>query len=157
MPAPPVEFSTAIRLPFSVRPVASAAGMSISSEKEVRQVEVRLVAGRHQLGQADAPRRSARQQRTQDAAALRHHANAAGRELRHLQRTARRQRNSVRHVHQPDCVGPEQPHAARSLDQFGLPPRSFRAGFGIAARQHDGCACSPCGQLAHRVVRTIGA
>jgi hypothetical protein len=123
---------------------------------EVGEFEVHLVAGRDQLGQADAARRGARQQRAQDAAALRDDADGAGREVVHLQGAGRREHDVVGEVHQADRVRAEDAHRARGFDQMLLAPCAFRAGFGVAAGQHDGRRGAARREVAHGQVRTFG-
>ncbi len=52
---------------------------------QLAHAEVRLVADRHQLGEAEAARRAAREQRAEHGAALRHEARAARGQRVHLQ------------------------------------------------------------------------
>ncbi len=107
---------------------------------EIRQFQIHLVAGGDQLRQADAPRRGARQQRAQDAAALRHHADAAGRGTgpSPARRTGRQRRCCPSRFTRPMVLGPRMRIAAGCLDQLLLAPRAFLAGLGVAAGQHDG-------------------
>jgi hypothetical protein len=124
---------------------------------EVGQFQIDLVAGGDQFGQADAARRGARQQRAQDAAALRHHPDAAHREVVHLQRAAGRQHDVVGEVDQADGVGSQDAHRAGGFDQLLLAPGTRLAGFGVAAGQHDGGGGAARRQFAHRQVRPFGA
>ena len=124
---------------------------------EVGQLQVDFVAGRNQLGQSDAARGSARQQRAQNAAALRDDPDVAGRKLVHLQRTAGRQHDVVGEVDESDGVRAQDAHLARGFDQLPLPPTAFVARLGVATGEHDRRGGAARGQLAHRDVRALGA
>ena len=63
---------------------------------EVGDLEIALVTGRDQLGEADTCRLRARQQRSEDAAALRHQCDVALYDLVGDQRVARRQARCAR-------------------------------------------------------------
>lgn len=124
---------------------------------EIGQVQVDLVAGGNQLRQPDAARRGTREQGTEDAAALRDHADGTGLEAFHFQRAGRREGDAVGEVDQPDGVGPQDAHAARGLQQLPLPPCAFLADLRVAAGQHDGGGGAALGQRTHGLVRALRA
>ena len=124
---------------------------------KISQLQIDLIAGGNQFGQAHATRRRARQQRAQNAAALRHHADIAHGEVIHRQRAAGRERNVVAQVHQANRVGAEQAHRACGFFQELLAPRALFAGLGVAAGQHNRRRRAALRQLTHRLLRTLMA
>ena len=124
---------------------------------EIRQLEVDLVARRDELRQSDPARRGTRQERAEDAAALRDDADPAHGKVIHLERTGRRQHDAVGEVHQADRVRAEDAHRAGGLDELLLAARAVLAGFGVAAGQHDRRGGTAGGQVAHRQVRAFRA
>ena len=112
--------------------------------------EVGLVAHRHQLGEADAARLAARQQRSQHAAAMRQHPQPSRLELRHFQRRVDRQRHPVGNVDHPHAVRTQQPHPvfARARQEPVL--QRHGAGLGEAAGEHADAADSALAAFRHQ-------
>ena len=123
---------------------------------EVGKFEVGFVARGHQLREADAARGGAGEQRPEYASALRHNPDGPRGKVIHFQRARGRKDNVVREIHEPNRVGAENPHRAGSFHELLLASGAFLAGFGIAAREHDGGCSAAGGKLAHRNVGALG-
>ena len=77
---------------------------------KVSDVQVDFIASGNQLRKAQALGHTARQDRTQNAAALRHQCDTPGLLLVRFKRSASRKRNPVSHIDQANGIGAQQSH-----------------------------------------------
>jgi hypothetical protein len=123
---------------------------------EVGNLQIHLVAGGDQLGETDAPRSRPRQQRAEDAAALRDHGDVADGKLIEFQCAAGRKRDRVVEIDQADGVRSQQAHRAGCRLERLLSLRACRPGFGVSAGEHDGGGSAAGSQLPNRLFGALG-
>ena len=84
--------------------------------EEVADLEVRLVADRDELAEADTHVVGAVEDREQDGAALAHDADRAAIELVDLEHARGGERHTVQHVDEAEAVRPDEPHAGAAAE-----------------------------------------
>jgi len=105
---------------------------------DLAQAQIALAADRHQAGEADAARPSARDQRADHAAAVRGDEQAANRHVGFGKRGIGRQHQPLARVDRAQAARAEDAYAGALGDvgQLALARRALGPGFGKAAGQH---------------------